>query len=67
MIIKPPFFYYWRSKGNNLWFLTRNWESIIIKSGIKNSPEVILKLSSNVSGDSNDEDNSPHKLLLTNT
>ena len=38
-----------------------------MKSGIKNSTEVILKLSSNVSGDSNDEDNSPHKLLLTNT
>ena len=37
-----------------------------IKSGIKNSTEVALNLSSNVIGDSNDEINFPHKLLLTN-
>ena len=36
--------------------------------GIKNYAEVTLKLSSsNVNGDSNDENNFPHKLLLTNT
>ena len=29
--------------------------------------EVTLKISSNVVGDSNDEDNFLHKLLLTNT
>ena len=29
--------------------------------------EVTLKLSSNVVGGSNDENNFPHKLLLTNT
>ena len=29
--------------------------------------ELILKLSSNVAGDSNDENNFPHQLLLTNT
>ena len=36
------------------------------KSEIKNGTEVTLKLSSNV-GDSNDENNFPRKLLLTNT
>ena len=38
-----------------------------LKSGIKHGTEVTLKLSSNVVGDSNDENNFPHKLLLTNT
>ena len=38
-----------------------------LKSGIKNGSEVTLKLSSNVVGDSNDENNFQHKLLLTNT
>ena len=37
-----------------------------LKSGIKNGTEVTLKLSSNVLGDSNDENNFPHKLVLTN-
>ena len=36
------------------------------KLGVKNSTKVILKLSSNVAGDSNDQNNFPHKLLLTN-
>ena len=38
-----------------------------LKSGIKNDTEVTLKISSNVLVDSNLENNSPHKLLLTNT
>ena len=38
-----------------------------LKSGIKNGTEVTLKLSSNVVGDSNDDNNFLHKLLLTNT
>ena len=38
-----------------------------LKSGIKNSTEVTLKISSNVVGDSNDGNNSLHKLFLTNT
>ena len=38
-----------------------------LKSGIKNGTEVTLKLPSNVIGDSNDDNNFPHKLLLTNT
>ena len=37
------------------------------KSGIKNGAEVVLKLLSFAVGDSNDENNFPHKLLLTNT
>ena len=35
------------------------------KSGIINGTEVILKLSSNVVGNSNNGSNLPHKLLLT--
>ena len=38
-----------------------------LKSGTNNGTEVTLKLSSNVVEDSNDENNFPHKLLLTNT
>ena len=38
-----------------------------LNSGIINGTEVTLKLSSNVAGDSNDENNFPHKLLLTST
>ena len=38
-----------------------------LKSGMKNGTEVNLKLSSNVVPDANDENNFPHKLLLTNT
>ena len=37
-----------------------------LKSGIKNSTEVTLKISSNVVGDSNDKNNFLHKLFLTN-
>ena len=37
-----------------------------LNSGIKGDTEVTLKISSNVVGDSNDENNFPHKLLLTN-
>ena len=38
-----------------------------LKSGIKIGTEVSLKRSSDVAGDSNDENNFPHKFLLTNT
>ena len=37
------------------------------KLGIKNGTEVTSKISSNDVGDSNDENNFLHKLLLTNT
>ena len=36
-----------------------------LKLGIQNGTEVNLSLSSNVTGDSNDETNFSHKLLLT--
>ena len=38
-----------------------------LKSGIKNSTEVTFKISSNVVGDSDNKNNFPHELLLTNT
>ena len=38
-----------------------------LKSAIKNRTKVTLNLSSNVDGDSNDGNNFPHKLSLTNT
>ena len=38
-----------------------------LKSGIANTTEVTLKLSSNVVCDFDDENNFPHKLLLINT
>ena len=37
-----------------------------LKSAIKNETDVILRLSSNMIGDLDDEANFPHKLLLTN-
>ena len=37
-----------------------------LKSGMKSGTEVTLNISSNVVGDSNDENNFPHKLLLIN-
>ena len=40
---------------------------IKLKSWIKNGTEVTWKISSNVVGDSNGENNFPHKFLLTNT
>ena len=38
-----------------------------LKSAIKNETKVILNPSSNAVGNSNDWDNFPHKLLLTDT
>ena len=37
-----------------------------LNSAIKNKTEVVLRLSSNVIGNSNDETSFPHELLLTN-
>ena len=37
-----------------------------LKSAMKNETDVILRLSSNMIGSSDDETNFPHKLLLTN-
>ena len=44
-----------------------NWQLNKLKSGIKSRTKITLKISSNVIGDSNDENNFPRKLLLTNT
>ena len=37
-----------------------------LKSSIKNGTKVVLRLSSNMIGNSNDKTNFPHELLLTN-
>ena len=37
-----------------------------LKSAIKKETDVVLRLSSNMIGNSDDETNFPHKLLLTN-
>ena len=37
-----------------------------LKSAIKNGTDVVLRLSSSMVGNSNNETNFPHKLLLTN-
>ena len=37
-----------------------------LKSAIKTETDIVLRLSSNMIGNSEDETNSPHKLLLTN-
>ena len=37
-----------------------------LKSAIKNETDVVLRISSNMVGNSNDNTNFPHKLLLTN-
>ena len=38
-----------------------------LKSGIKNGTKLTLNVSSNLIGNSNDETNFPHKILLTDT
>ena len=43
-----------------------NSQLIKLKSAIKNETEVLLRLSSNMIGNSDDETNFPHKLILTN-
>ena len=37
-----------------------------LKSAIQNETDAVLRLSSNIIGNSDDETNFPHKLLLTN-
>ena len=44
-----------------------NWQLNELKSGLKSGPIVTLTLSSNADGDSNDQNNFPHKFALTNT
>ena len=55
------------TKYNTLSIKLSNLQLNKLKSGIKSNAEVTLKISSNVIGDSNDENNFLHTLLLTNT
>ena len=51
---------------NNLNVKLSNSQLNKLQSSIKNEIDVILRLSSNMIGNSDDETNFPHKLLLTN-
>ena len=55
------------SQYNTLKVKVSNLQRNKFKSGIENGIEEILKISSNIVDDSSDENNFPHKLLLTNT
>ena len=54
------------TKYNTLNLKLPNSQPNKLKLGIKYATEVILQILSNVAGDSNDENNFPYKLLLTN-
>ena len=54
------------TKYNSLNVKLSNSQIHKLKSAIKNGTDVILMLSSNMIGNSDDEPNFPHKLLLTN-
>ena len=51
---------------NSLNVKLSNSELNKLKSATKNGTDVVLRLSSNMIGNSNDETNFSHKLLLTN-
>ena len=51
---------------NNLNVKLSNSQLNKLKSAIKNETKVVLRLSSNMIGDSNDKTNFSHELLLTN-
>ena len=55
------------SQYNTLNVKLSNLQLNKLKYAIKNGIEVTLNLSSNIIGDSNDDNNFSHKLLLTNT
>ena len=52
---------------NTLNVILSNSQLNKLKSAIKNEPKVTLNLASNAVRDSNNENDFPHKLLLTNT
>ena len=60
------FYQYKMTQYNSLNVELLNSELNKLKSTIKNKTEVVLRLSSNMIGNSNDETNFSHKLLLTN-
>ena len=51
---------------NNLNVKLLNSQLFKLKSAIKNETDVVLRLSSNMIGNSGDNNNFPHELLLTN-
>ena len=53
------------TQHNSLNVMLSNSQLNKSKSAIINSTDVVLRLSSNMIGNSNDETNFPHKLLLT--
>ena len=55
------------SQYNSLNVKLSNSQLNKLKSAIKNETEAVLRLSSNMIGNSNGETNFPDKLLLTNT
>ena len=59
------FYQYKMTQYNRLNVKLSNSQLNKLKSAIKNEIEVVLKLSPNMIGDSNDEANFPHELLLT--
>ena len=54
------------SQYNSLNVKLSNSQLNNLKSAIKNATDVVLRLSSNIVGNSKNETNFPHKLLLTN-
>ena len=61
-------YYQYKMTQHNTWNVKlSNFQLNKLKSGIENISEVTFKISSNIFGDSNNENNFPHKLLLTNT
>ena len=54
------------TKYNSLNVKLSNSQLNKLKSAIKNETEIVLRLSSNTIGNSNDETYFPHKLLFTN-
>ena len=57
---------YKMTQYNNLNIKLSNSQLNKLKSSIKNENDVVLRISSNMVGDSNDNTNFPHELLLTN-
>ena len=51
---------------NSLYVKLSNSQLSKLKPSIKNETNVVLRISSNMVGDSNDNTNFPHELLLTN-
>ena len=54
------------TQSNSLNVKLSNLQLKKLKSAIKNETDVVLRLSSNMIGNSDDETNFPHKFLLTN-